>query len=46
MFCSNGLDTMHVVFTDLVCAVCIELLSAEYSTVSTGLEISVSAEYS
>ena len=34
MFCSNGFDTMHVVCTDLVC---IELLSAEFSTVNTGL---------
>ena len=37
MFCSNGFDTMHVVCTDLVCVVCIGLLSAEFSTVNTGL---------
>ena len=37
MFCSNGLDTMHVVCTDLLCVVCIRLLSAEFSTVNTGL---------
>ena len=35
MFCSNGFDTMHVVCTDLVCVVCIGLLSAEFSTVNT-----------
>ena len=28
---------MHVVCTDLLFAVCIELLSAEFSTVNTGL---------
>ena len=37
MFCSNGFDTMHVVCTDLPCVVCIGLLSAEFSTVNTGL---------
>ena len=37
MFCSNGFDTMHVVCTDLVCVVCIRLLSTEFSTVNTGL---------
>ena len=35
---SNGLDTMHVVRTDLLSIVCIGLLSAEFSTVNTGLE--------
>ena len=34
MFWSNGFDTMHVVCTDLLC---IGLLSAEFSTVNTGL---------
>ena len=34
---SNELDTMHVVCTDLLCVVCIGLLSAEFSTVNTGL---------
>ena len=38
MFCSNGYYTMHVVCTDLVCAVCIGLLFAEFSTVNTGLD--------
>ena len=37
MFCSNGFDTMHVVCTDLLCVVCIRLLSAEFSAVNTGL---------
>ena len=37
MFFSNGFDTMHVVCTDLLCVVCIGLLSAEFSTVNTGL---------
>ena len=37
MLCSNGFDTMHVVCTDLLCAVCIGLLSAEFSAVNTGL---------
>ena len=37
MFCSNGFDTMHVVCTDLLCIVCVVLLSAEFSTVNTGL---------
>ena len=50
MFCSNGFDAMHVVCTDLLCVVCIGLLSAEISTVCTGLayvlETSVSVEYS
>ena len=36
-FCSDGFDTMHVVCTELLCAVCIGLLSAEFSTVNTGL---------
>ena len=51
---SNGLDAMHVVCIDLLCVVCIGLLSAaEFSTVNTGLgrpiyvlELSVSVEYS
>ena len=37
MFCSNGFDTMHAVCTDLLCIVCIGLLSAEFSTVNTRL---------
>ena len=37
MFCSNGFDTMRVACTDLLCVVCIGLLSAEFSTVNTGL---------
>ena len=37
MFCSNGFDIMDVVCTDLLCVVCIGLLSAEFSTVNTGL---------
>ena len=37
MCCSNGVDTMHVVCTDLLSVACIGLLSAEFSTVSTGL---------
>ena len=37
MFCSNGFDTMHVVCTDSLCVVCTGLLSAEFSTVNTGL---------
>ena len=37
MFCSNGFDTMYVVCTDLLCVVCIGLLSVEFSTVNTGL---------
>ena len=37
MFCSNGFHTMHVVCTDLLCVVCIGLLSAEFLTVNTGL---------
>ena len=37
MFCTNGFDTMHVVCTDLLCVACIGLLSAEFSTVNTGL---------
>ena len=51
MFCSNGFNTMHVVCTDLVCVVCIGLLSAEFSAVNTGLDRpmfwkpSVTAEY-
>ena len=36
-FFSNGFDTMHVVCTDLLCVVCIGLLSAEFSTVNTRL---------
>ena len=51
MFCDSGSDTMHVLCTDLLCVVYIGLLSAELSTVNTGLgrhilETSVSAEYS
>ena len=38
MFCSNGFGTMSVVCTDLLCVVCIGLLSAELSTVNTGLD--------
>ena len=30
--CSDGFNTMHVVCTDLLCVVCIGLLSAEFST--------------
>ena len=37
MFCSDGFDTIHVVCTDLLRVVCIGLLSAEFSTVNTGL---------
>ena len=37
MFCSNGFGTMHLVCTDLLCVVCIGLLSAEFSTVNTRL---------
>ena len=37
MFCSNGFDTIHVVCIDLMCVMCIGLLSAEFSTVNTGL---------
>ena len=37
MFCSNGFGTMHAVCTDLLCVVCIGLLSSEFSTVNTGL---------
>ena len=37
MFCSDGFDTTHVVCTDLLCVVCIGLLSVEFSTVDTGL---------
>ena len=37
MFCSDGFDTMHVVCTDLLRVACIGLLSAEFSTVNTGL---------
>ena len=37
MFCSIGFDTMHVACTDLLCVACIGLLSAEFSTVNTGL---------
>ena len=36
MSCSNRFDNMHVVRTDLLCVVCIGLLSAEFSTVNTG----------
>ena len=52
MFCSNRFDIMHVVCTDLLSVVCIGLLSAEFSTVNTGLgrlifwKTSVSFEYS
>ena len=37
MFCSDGFDKMHAVCTDLLCVVCIALLSAQFSTVNTGL---------
>ena len=37
MLYSNRFDTMHVVCTDLLCVACIGLLSAEFSTVNTGL---------
>ena len=38
MFCSNEFDTMHVVCTEFIAyIVCIGLLSAEFSTVNTGL---------
>ena len=37
MFCTNMFDTMHVVCTDLLCAVCIGVLSVEFSTVDEGL---------
>ena len=37
MFCSSGFDTMYVVCTDLLCVACIGLLSAEFSTVNTGV---------
>ena len=37
MFCNNGFDNMDVVCTDLLCVVFIGLLSAESSTVNTGL---------
>ena len=45
MFFSNGLDTTHVVCTDLLCVVCIGLSSAEYSTVNTGLGKPMFVEY-
>ena len=35
--CSDGFYTMRVVCTDLLCAACIGLLSAEFLTVNTGL---------
>ena len=35
--CSDGFHTMHVVCIDLLCVVCIGLLSAEFSTVNTVL---------
>ena len=34
MFCNNGSDTMHAVCIDLLCAVCIGLLSTEFSIMS------------
>ena len=37
MSCSNGFDTMHIVSAGLLCVVCVGLLSAEFSTVNTGL---------
>ena len=37
IFCSDGLDTMHVLCTELLCVVCIELLCVEFLTVNTGL---------
>ena len=36
-FCSDRFDTMHAVCIDLLCVVCIGLLSAEFSTVNAGL---------
>ena len=35
--CSDGFHTIHVVCTDLLCVVCIGLLSAEFLTMNTGL---------
>ena len=35
--CSDGFHTMHVVCTYLLRVVCIGSLSAEFSTVNTGL---------
>ena len=32
MFGSNGFNSMHVLCTDLLCVLCIGLLSAEFST--------------
>ena len=37
MSCSDGFDTMHVVCTDLLCVVCIGLLSVQFSTVNAVL---------
>ena len=37
MFSSNRFDSMHAVCTDLLFVVCNGLLSAEFSTVNTGL---------
>ena len=41
ILCSNGFDTMHVVCTahctGSLCVACIGLLSAEFSTLNTGL---------
>ena len=37
VFCSNGSDTMHALCTNLLCVVCIGLLSAEFSNVNIGL---------
>ena len=37
MFCSNKFDTIHVVCPDSLCVVRMGLLSAEFSTVNTGL---------
>ena len=41
LFCSNGFDILHVVCTDLLRVVCTGLLSAEFSTVNTGLGTSM-----
>ena len=33
---SDGFHTMHLLCTDLLCVVCVGLVSAEFSTVNTG----------
>ena len=38
MFHSNGFDTMPAVCTDLLCVVCIGLVSAKFSAVNTELD--------